>query len=125
MRIIHEFYGCAQTTGSGNPYAFRITEPPPKSVGFQLELMAVDTSGKGKKFKEGDALYIEGDGKAIKNMLKGLLEVIEIIEEDCAKRHNEHAARVKKCDGCGCWFDGKHDCDYFKKNLKRKWKSKK
>ncbi len=121
MRIIHEFYGRAQTTGTGSPYAFGITEPPPEKVGFRMELMAVDCSGEGKTFKSGDALYLEGDGKAIKEMLKSLLAIVEDFEEDCAKKHEKTVAETKQCPSCRFWFPGTHtkaNCDYFKKNLK-------
>jgi hypothetical protein len=118
MKIIHEFYGRAQTTGTGNPYAFKITGPPPAFNGFQVELMAADCYGKGKSFKEGDALYLEGDGRSIKQMLKDLLNVVEIIEESCRERHDKTASETKRCSNCGFWFAGSHDCSYFKKNLR-------
>jgi len=125
MKIVHEFYGTAQTTGSGKAYIFPITEPPPDFTGFQCELMAADCSGKGKDFREGDALHLEGDGKALKHMLKSLLELVEAIEQGAREAHEETVAKTKKCDVCHFWWAGEHNCAYFKKNLGKKQKAKK
>jgi len=126
MKIVHEFYGRAQTTGSGKAYIFPVTAPPPEFYGFRCELMAADCHGKGKDFKEGDALYLKGDGKALKYMLKSLLVLVEAIEQGARDHHKETVAKTKKCDVCHLWWAGEHDCEYFKnKKLVKKRKAKK
>lgn len=116
MRIVHQFYGQAQVAGFGSHYNTKITEPPPDFPGFQAELMAVDMND--RKEGEGDALYLEGDGKAIRLMLQGLLRLLNEVEKSAREQWAEKKATIALCSRCKKWVPKSHDkksCDSYKK----------
>jgi hypothetical protein len=88
MRIVYDIRGPEpQVSGTGGHYAFSIVKPP-EYHGFSAELLIVDTNG-GRNledFKEGDAIYIEGDGEAIRKALTQALSLLDLIEET-AREH--------------------------------------
>lgn len=118
MRIVFQFYSkqpCC--SGSGDPYATKITERPPKKMrGFQVELLAVDATPEGE---ERDALYIEGDGAAVKAMLRSMLHIVSSIEQSCQRQYAKERAKTKKCRGCGAWVAHKHSCSRLRAVVER------
>jgi hypothetical protein len=111
VRIVHEFYGTPQTTGTGRHYNVKITEPPPDFPGFSVDLMAADVV----KGREGDALYLEGDGKAIKALLEELLSLVVDVEKTARENWAKERKKISKCRSCKKWTRYEHPCAAFKK----------
>lgn len=100
MRIVHEVYSREPQVGcSGDPYSPSVDEPPPDFPGFFAEMVIVDGSEPGA-----DAVFLEGDGGALKAMLRTALEILEETEEDCRRRWESRRGRIKRCPGCGKWI---------------------
>lgn len=100
MRIVHEIHSKKPQVGcSGDPYSPRIDKPPPDFPGFQVELVLVDGSQPGA-----DAIFLEGDGEAVKIMLRTALEILEDTEEECRRRWNARKSRIRQCPTCSGWI---------------------
>lgn len=104
MRIVHEVYSRKPQIGcSGDPYSPRVDDPPPDFPGFQAEMVIVDGSESGA-----DAIFLEGDGEALKVMLRTALEILEDTEHECRRRWEARKSRIKQCPGCGGWILTRH-----------------
>lgn len=107
MRIVFDFHGhdpCV--SGSGQVYTNNITQPP-TWPGFSVDLVIIDTdqpSG-GRPFREGDAVYLEGDGDVIRDALTQALRVIDTVEQFARQQFERRAVRTEQCPQCGCWIE--------------------
>jgi hypothetical protein len=107
MKIVFRFTGHApQTSGSGHPYVQATTEQP-RWRGFHASMVIVDSEQPTNLHPlfEGDAIYIEGDGDAIRKALQAGLRTLDGIEYVCRKRFERETEDIRQCATCGCWVE--------------------
>lgn len=111
MRIVHEFEGSkksAQGGGKGSFYGIKVTEAPPeKFPGFQADIMVAMTNKTGD---EGDVLYLEGDGFAMRAALTSLLRTLDAVESSSRGAYAIHKASILHCERCEQWISKTHLC---------------
>lgn len=103
MRIVHNIYNKRpQCSGSSGLYAYSITKPPPEFPGFRCDLLACDS--------DEDVIYLEGDGRAIKNTLKQLLALVDDMESRHRQEWDVKRPTIKQCPKCESWTNDEHAC---------------
>lgn len=111
MRIVHEFEGdkkFPQGGGTGNFYGLKVTEvPPSKFPGFQADIMVSMTSRIGE---EGEVLYLEGDGVAMRAALMSLVRTLDFVEIKAKEDWESHRASLSFCARCETWRTKIHHC---------------